>query len=101
MNRSMLIVAPILAALLAIDGRLTPLSARTCSAEPVMARGDFGRLEFTAKAKARASWRHKVRLSSSLGAAYSEWYQATEREERCIRSELRIYCIFSGIPCRP
>lgn len=77
-----------------------PAEALVCVSAPVTARGDFSRFEWTAKAKARATWRHKVRINPSIGGAYAEWGLAKDPEERCIWSEQRVYCIFAGTPCR-
>lgn len=74
--------------------------AQTCAVEAISARGDFSRFEWSARAKARASWRRKVRLNPDLGVAYSDWNEARDREVRCIKSERSVYCMLSAKPCR-
>lgn len=93
-------LAMAIAALLVVQGSHGPASAETCAGAAVSVRGEFSRFEWSARAKARASWRRKVRLISGLGALYADWNLAREHEIRCIKSDVGVYCLMSGVPCR-
>lgn len=75
--------------------------AMTCSGTPVEARGEQSRYEWSAKAKARANWRSKVRRTTGLGAAYANWARAQNTDERCLSGPAGTVCIFTGTPCIP
>ncbi len=74
-------------------------AAAVCGMEPVRARGEPSRFDTLARAKARAAWRAKVRALPALGPKYAAWAAAQDIEERCIRNDDVVYCIFVGTPC--
>jgi len=76
-----------------------PASAETCASERIMGRSEPSRYEWTAKAKARANWRSKVRALPGLGPDYSTWSRAINTEERCITGPSGSLCTFTGTPC--
>ncbi len=79
----------------------TPAKALSCATEAITARGEPSRYAWTAKAKARANWRAKVRATSGLGASYANWARAQNTDERCLLGPANTLCIFTGLPCRP
>jgi hypothetical protein len=79
----------------------TPVSAGTCAASPVIARGEESSFVWLAKTKARANWRRKVRSMPDLGPNYANWARAANTEERCLSGPAGAVCIFTGIPCLP
>lgn len=89
--------AAVLTIAIAVAG--TPAVAETCASEPITGKSEPSRYEWTAKAKARANWRTKVRSLPSLGADYSTWSRAINTEERCISGPSGAICTFSGVPC--
>ena len=66
-----------------------PATAETCASEQIMGRSEPSRYEWTAKAKARANWRTKVRALPGLGPDYSTWSRAINTEERCHHRPVR------------
>lgn len=79
----------------------TAASALTCGPEPVTARSENSRFEWTAKAKARANWRVKVRKLPGLGPDYANWARAANPQERCLSGPSGVICILTGAPCKP
>ena len=77
-----------------------PAVAATCAEKPVTARGDPSRFELLAKAKARGSWRAKVRALPTLGAAYADWNKALAADYRCSEKDARHVCFAVAHPCR-
>lgn len=75
-------------------------AAGICAPEPVSARGENSRFAWSAKTKARANWRRKVRALPGLGPDYANWNRAQNTEERCLTGPAGTLCIFSGIPCK-
>lgn len=75
--------------------------AASCAETPVEARGEQSRYEWSARGKARANWRSKVRRTPGLGAAYSNWARAQNAEEHCMSGPAGTLCIFTGTPCTP
>lgn len=73
--------------------------AEGCAGQQVTAKSEPSRFEWTARAKARANWRSKVRALPSLGPAYSSWNNAAETDERCFTGPAGSVCQLSGIPC--
>jgi hypothetical protein len=73
--------------------------ADTCAAQPVTAKSEPSRFEWTARAKGRANWRNKVRALPTLGPAYANWNNAAETDERCLTGPAGSVCIFTGTPC--
>jgi hypothetical protein len=78
----------------------TPLAAETCASEAVTARGENSRFSWTAKAKARANWRRRVRGTPSLGPDYDNWSRARDADERCLSGPSGTLCILTGTPCK-
>lgn len=75
--------------------------ALTCAETAIEARGEQSRYEWSAKGKARANWRSKVRRTPGLGAAYANWARAKNTEEHCMSGPAGTLCIFTGTPCVP
>ncbi len=75
--------------------------AKTCADVAIEARGEQSRYMWSAKGKARANWRSKVRRTPDLGAQYANWARAENTEERCLSGPLGILCIFTCTPCLP
>lgn len=88
---------------LSLTGVLLPASAQalSCSETPIEARGEQSRYEWSAKGKARANWRSKVRRTPGLGAAYANWARAKNTEEHCMSGPAGTLCVFTGTPCIP
>lgn len=103
MPRSVPTVAALCAAAFCAIVTLAGATARaeTCGPDPVTARGENSRFAWTAKTKARANWRRKVRAIPGLGPDYANWSRAAATEERCLAGPAGTICIFSGIPCKP
>ena len=78
-----------------------PVHAATCAGTPVEARGEQSRFVWSAKTKARANWRAKVRRTPGLGTQYANWARAENAEERCLTGPAGTLCIFTGTPCIP
>lgn len=74
--------------------------ADTCAGAAVSARGENSRFEWTAKSKAKANWRRRVRGTPGLGAAYSDWARAADTEIKCLSGPAGSVCTLSGRPCR-
>lgn len=75
--------------------------AATCAGTAVEARGEQSRYEWSAKGKARANWRSKVRRTPGLGDAYANWARAQNTDERCLSGPAGTVCVFTGTPCTP
>lgn len=75
--------------------------AEVCAPEPVTARGENSRFAWTAKTKARANWRRKVRGLAGLGPDYANWNRAQNTDEHCLSGPAGTLCIFTGTPCKP
>lgn len=75
--------------------------AASCAETAVEARGEQSRYEWSAKGKARANWRSKVRRTPGLGANYANWARAQNAEEHCMTGPAGTLCVFTGIPCMP
>ncbi|MBR2534556.1 MAG: hypothetical protein IKE66_00650 [Hyphomicrobium sp.] len=75
--------------------------AASCAEAAIEARGEQSRYEWSAKGKARANWRSKVRRTPGLGAAYANWARAQNAEEHCMSGPAGTLCVFTGIPCMP
>ena len=75
--------------------------AKTCANVVIEARGEQSRFMWSAKGKARANWRSKVRRTPELGANYANWARADNTEERCLSGPAGTLCIFKGTPCLP
>jgi hypothetical protein len=86
---------------LAISGGAPAALAKTCSDVAIEARGEQSRFMWSAKGKARANWRSKVRRTPELGAKYANWARAENTEERCLSGSAGVLCIFVGTPCLP
>ena len=86
-------------ALLTAIAAARPALAATCAGSPIEARGEASRFQWIAKAKARASWRARVRATPGLGPAYANWSHAENTEERCITGPKDTLCVFTGLPC--
>lgn len=95
------LAAAVLAAVATLAGGSTSARADTCAAEAVSARGENSRFAWTARTKARANWRRKVRGLPGLGPDYADWNKAAGTEERCIDGPAGTLCIFTGTPCKP
>lgn len=76
-----------------------PAVAATCASAPVSAKSEQSRFEWTARAKARANWRAKVRALPNLGPAYAGWNEAAETDERCFTGPAGSVCVLTGVPC--
>jgi hypothetical protein len=74
--------------------------AAACGPEAVSARGENSRFAWTARTKARANWRRKVRATPGLGPDYANWARAQSTEERCLAGPVGTVCIFTGVPCK-
>ncbi len=74
--------------------------AQSCGPEPVTARSENSRFEWTAKAKARANWRVRVRGTAGLGPDFANWARAANPEERCLSGPAGVVCILTGTPCK-
>lgn len=85
--------------LIAVVAHITPALAATCGPNPIEARGAESRFVWIAKAKARASWRARVRQTPGLGPAYANWSHADNTEERCLSGPAGTVCFFTGTPC--
>lgn len=79
----------------------TAAQALTCAETPIEARGEQSRYEWSAKGKARANWRSKVRRTPGLGAGYANWARAQNAEEHCMSGPAGTLCVFTGTPCMP
>ncbi len=75
-------------------------ATKSCSDNPVMARGEASRFEWLAKTKARANWRYRVRSTPELGAPYSDWKLAANLEESCLVGPEGSVCTIKATPCR-
>jgi hypothetical protein len=75
--------------------------ALTCADTAVEARGEQSRFMWSAKGKASANWRSKVRRTPGLGDAYANWARAQNTDERCLTGPAGTLCIFTGTPCVP
>lgn len=75
--------------------------ALTCAETAIEARGEQSRFMWSAKGKARANWRSKVRRTPGLGDAYANWARAKNTDERCLTGPAGTLCIFTGTPCVP
>ncbi|HRY06453.1 MAG TPA: hypothetical protein P5114_04990 [Hyphomicrobiaceae bacterium] len=73
---------------------------KSCSGNPVMARGEASSFEWLAKTKARANWRHRVRSTPELGALYADWKLAANLEESCLVGPEGTVCTITAVPCR-
>ncbi|HPG89459.1 MAG TPA: hypothetical protein PLD46_07370 [Hyphomicrobium sp.] len=76
-------------------------NAMTCAETAIEARGEQSRFVWSAKGKARANWRSKVRRTPGLGDAYANWARAQNTDERCLTGPAGTLCIFVGTPCIP
>lgn len=95
--------ASILAAALASISIVTlsvPAKADTCAAASVTARGENSRFMWSAKTKARANWRRRVRGLPGLGPNYDNWSRAKDTDETCLSGPTGTLCIFTGTPCK-
>jgi hypothetical protein len=73
-----------------------------CAELPLTAQGEPSRFEWLARTKARANWRSRVRATKQLGADYSGWSRAQNRDERCdAANDGVVVCSFTGTPCKP
>ncbi len=86
---------------LAIAAGMASARAQTCAAEAVAARGENAKFSWSAKMKARANWRRKVRAMPGLGPDYADWNKAADGEERCLSGPAGTLCFVTGTPCRP
>lgn len=77
-----------------------PVQGQTCGSQAVTARSENSRFEWTAKAKARANWRVRVRGTAGLGPDYANWARASNAEERCLSGPAGVVCILTGTPCK-
>lgn len=93
--------AAVATAFVILLGHMPMALADVCAQDPVTARGENSRLVWTAKTKARANWRRKVRLMPELGPDYANWSRAEMTDERCLTGPVGTVCIFSGKPCKP
>lgn len=93
------LIATLTAALFAAT-LAAPGLAATCSDKRIEAKGEQSHFLWSAKTKARANWRRKVRATPGLGADYANWYRAENTEERCMSGRLNHLCVFAGNPCR-
>lgn len=75
--------------------------AVTCAQVEVTARGENARFQWLARSKAKANWRRKVRETTGLGAAFSNWNIAMNADEECLTGPVGTICTFTGIPCKP
>ena len=73
--------------------------AAGCAEQPVTAKSEASRFEWTARAKARANWRSKVRALPTLGPAYANWANAADTDERCFTGPAGSVCQLTGTPC--
>lgn len=87
-------------ALVALTGVTPALAAEACATEAVTARGENSRFMWSAKAKARANWRRRVRGLPGLGPAYDTWSRAQNTDEQCFSGPAGTLCIFTGTPCK-
>lgn len=78
---------------------LPAAAAATCAAGPVVAKSEPSRFEWTARFKARANWRSKVRAYPNLGPAFANWAKAQDSEERCFSGPAGSVCQLTGTPC--
>lgn len=72
----------------------------TCARDVVTARGEPSSFEWIAKTKARANWRHRVRLMPELGPDYSDWKAAADIDESCLVGPEGTVCSLTARPCR-
>ena len=77
-----------------------PARADTCASEAVTARGENSRFMWSAKTKARANWRRRVRGLPGLGPDYDNWSRAQDADEKCLSGPAGTLCIFTGTPCK-
>lgn len=77
-----------------------PASADTCAPAAVTARGENSRFMWSAKTKARANWRRRVRGLPGLGPNYDNWSRAKDTDEKCLSGPTGTLCIFTGTPCK-
>jgi hypothetical protein len=98
MRRPLVLLAVITTSALTLSHAI--VRADTCVPDSVTARGENSRFEWSAKTKARANWRRKVRTIPGLGPDYANWSRAKNTEERCIAGPAGSVCIFSGVPCK-
>lgn len=90
-------VALVVAAMLATS----PVAwADSCAADAVTARGENSRFMWSAKTKARANWRRRVRGLPGLGPDYDNWSRAKDTDEKCLTGPAGSLCIFTGTPCK-
>ena len=89
-----------LAALPVLFASTAPAAAQTCAKEAVTSRSENSRFEWTAKSKARANWRLKVRKLPRLGPDYANWAHAANAEERCLSGPSGVVCVLTGTPCK-
>lgn len=75
--------------------------ALSCAETAIEARGEQSRYVWSAKGKARANWRSKVRRTPGLGDPYANWARAQSTDERCLTGPAGTVCIFTGTPCIP
>jgi len=75
-------------------------NAQTCAVDPITARGEPSRFLWTAKVKARANWRRKVRAIERFGSAYSDWGKAAHSEEKCDIASEMYTCTAVATPCK-
>jgi hypothetical protein len=92
------------AVLLAIGlpfGMVDLATAQECRQHAVKAKGGVGRLEATAKSRARSTWIKKVRADRRLGPAYAAWLRAKKPTYSCRKlGRKRVVCEASAIPCK-
>ena len=75
--------------------------AQECRHKAVKAKGGIGRLEATAKSRARSAWIKKVRADKRMGPAYAAWLRAKHPTYACRKvSRKRVACEASAIPCK-
>lgn len=98
MHRMLVLSAVLAAGILALSHAI--VRADTCAPEAVTARGENSRFTWSAKTKARANWRRKVRSIPGLGPDYANWSRARDTDEHCIAGPVGSVCVFSGVPCK-
>jgi hypothetical protein len=102
MRRRTLVGSLLGAAMVAITGMSTPLSAADteCYTKAIRAVGNRSILESTAKSRARSQWIKRVRSHRRLGPAYAAWLRAKSPRYSCKVVGRRHICEAIAIPCR-
>ena len=88
------------AALLATGLLAAPAEALECHTKPVKVKGSPGRIEATAKSRARSAWIKKVSANRKLGRDYGAWLRARDPSYACRKTGRQITCEAVATPCR-